>query len=254
MTGPLCLYESRLNDATPVASSTAAATATVTYNVLNLRDARPYSFWKPNAMPGTVTVDCGSAKTADYLLVYSHDLFTKGCTIEIRKSTDNFAANDVLVATSTPADNLPLLLLFTSTSSRYWRITVKTGTAPTLAIVMFGNRLEVPAAPREGFDPVGRNSVGQNNRAVKGYPLGRVIAYQEFRETLNYELLSWTWVRDSWGAAWTAWLQSEPWLYAWNPDTYPKETWLVLSDGSYNTPHKSGSYADLQVPVTGVFP
>lgn len=249
MTGPLILYESRLNDASPVASSTAAG-----FNVANLRDARPYSFWKPNAMPATVTVDCGSAKTADYLLVYAHDLFTKGCTIEIRKSTDNFAANDVLVATNTPADDKPLLVLFTSTSSRYWRIRVLTGTAPTIAIAMFGNRLEVPAGVMEGFDPVGRSSIAQYNRSVKGYPLGKVINYQEWKQTLKFELVSWTWVRTTWAAAWDAWLQSEPFIFSWNPDTYPKESYLVAADGAFSTPHKAGQYCDLQVPVTGVMP
>jgi len=248
-TGPLVLYESRLNDAVPVASTTAAG-----YNVLNLREARPYNFWKPTAMPATVTVDCASSKSADYLAVYGHDLFTQGCTIEIRKSTDNFAANDVLVATHTPADNKPILVLFTSTSSRYWRIRVLTGTAPTIAIAMFGVRLEIPAGVREGFDPIGRNSVGQYNRSVKGYALGKVINYQEWKENLRFELVSWTWVRTTWSAAWDAWLQSEPWLFAWHPDTYPKETYLVGADGPYSTPHKAGSLCDLDVAVTGVMP
>lgn len=248
-TGPLVLYESRLNDATPAASSTAAG-----YNVLNLRDARPYSFWKPSAMPATVTVDCGSSKAADYLAVYGHDLFSRGCTIEIRKSTDNFAANDVLVATHTPADNKPILVLFTSTSSRYWRIRVLTGTAPTIAIAMFGVRLEVPSGVREGFDPIGRNVIGQTNRAVKGHALGRVVNYAEWKETLRFELVSWTWVRTTWAAAWEAWLQSEPWLFAWHPDTYPKETYLVAADGAFGTPHKVGQLTDLEVAVTGVMP
>lgn len=248
MTGPLVLYENRLNDAVPVASTTAAG-----FSVLNLRDARPYTFWKPTANPSTVTVDCGSAKLADYLLVYGHNAGSTGCTVEIRKSTDNFAANDVLVATSTPIDDKPLLVLFTSASSRYWRVVFKTGTVPTVAMVLFGNRLEVPAGVKMGFDPLGRASIAQYNRSVKGYPLGKVINYQEWKETLNFELVSWTWARTTWGAAWDAWLQSEPWLFAWNADTYPKETYLVTAD-SYATPHKSGSLCDLSVPVVGVMP
>lgn len=249
MTGPLVLYESRLNDAVPVASSTAAG-----FDVLNLRDARPYTFWKPSAMPATVTVDCGSSKAADYLAVYGHDLFTRGCTIEVRKSTDNFGANDVLVDTHTPGDDKPITRLFNSTSSRYWRIRVLTGTAPTLAIAMLGNRLEVPSGTRTGIDPIGRAIRAQYNRSNAGHPLGKVIQFREWKETLFFELVSWTWARTTWQAAAEAWLESEPWLFAWNADTYPKETWLVSMEGQWSTPHRSGQLTDLSVPVTGVMP
>jgi hypothetical protein len=179
---------------------------------------------------------------------------TRGATIEVRKSTDNFAANDVRVATSTPTDDKPFVLLFTSTSSRYWRIRVLTGTAPTIAIAMLGAKLEIPAGVREGFDPVGRAVKAEYNRSNDGHPLGKVIRYREWKENLNFELVSWTWVRDTWKPAAEAWLESEPFLFCWHPDTYPKETWLVAMDGQWSTPHKAGSYCDLSVPVTGVLP
>lgn len=57
MSKPKFLYDSRFDDATPVASSTAAGD----FNVLNLRDWRPYTWWKPSAMPATVTVDRGTS-------------------------------------------------------------------------------------------------------------------------------------------------------------------------------------------------
>src|SRR3954464_7747325 len=103
MASPKFLYDNRFNDAVPVASTTAAGD----FNVLNLLDFRPYTWWKPTALPATVTIDSGSAKAADFAMIYGHDLFTQGATLEIRKSTDNFAANDVLVATKTPTSNDP---------------------------------------------------------------------------------------------------------------------------------------------------
>ncbi|HKQ24084.1 MAG TPA: hypothetical protein VJT81_06545 [Burkholderiales bacterium] len=249
-TGPLVLYENRLRDAVPVASSTAAG-----FDVLNLRDLRDYTFWKPSAIPATVTVDCLTSKSADYLAVYGHDLFTTGCTIEVRKSTDNFVANDVLVATHTPTDNQPILVMFTSTASRYWRIRVLTGTAPSIAIALVGIRLEIPAGVREGFDPIGRELVGQMNRSNAGRALGRVLNWRRWKTTLHFELVTWTWVRDTWKVAAEAWLESEPWLFCWHPDTYPKETrHISMDDAGWDTQHRAGSYCDLVVPVTGVMP
>lgn len=249
MTGPLALYESRLNDAAPVASSTAAG-----FDVLNLRDLRDFTFWKPTANPATVTVDCGSSKLADYLAVYGHNLGSTGCTIEVRRSTDNFGASDVLVDTHTPTDDKPILRLFTPVSSRYWRIRTLTGTVPTLAIALLGNRLEIPAGVMEGFDPLGRAVKATQNRSVKGRALGKVLDYRQWQESLKFELVTWAWVRATWQPAAEASLEVQPWLFSWNPDTYPKETYHVELDGSWSTPHKSGTYCDLQVPVTGLMP
>jgi hypothetical protein len=248
--GPLALYESRLRDAVPVASSTAAG-----FDVLNLRDLRDFTWWKPNALPATVTVDCGSAKSADYLSIYGHELGSKGCTVEVRKSTDNFVANDVLVDTHAPTDDKPILRLFTSTSSRYWRIRILNGTAPAIAIALLGLRLEFPVLGlQQGFDPLGNAIKSQTNRSIAGHALGKVLNYREWKAQLTFELVSWTWVRDTWKVAAEVWLDSEPWLFAWNPDSYPKETYHVVTDDKWDTPHRSGSFCALQVPVTGLIP
>jgi hypothetical protein len=47
---PKILYDNRFKDAAPVASSTAVGN----FNVLNMTDFRPYTWWKPTALPATV--------------------------------------------------------------------------------------------------------------------------------------------------------------------------------------------------------
>ena len=93
---PKFLHDNRLNDGTPVASTTAVGN----YNVLNLLDFRPFTWWKPTALPATVTIDSGVPRAADYALIYGHDLHDAQVAVEVRGSTDNFAASDVLLATS----------------------------------------------------------------------------------------------------------------------------------------------------------
>jgi len=248
--GPLALYENRLRDAVPVASTTAAG-----YDVLNLRDMRDFTWWKPTALPATVTVDCGSVKNVDYSSIYGHNLGSSGCTVEVRKSNDNFAANDVLVDTHAPADDKPILRTMASSGSRYWRYRFLNGVPPSLAIALFGVRLEFPVlGMQQEFDPLGNDIKAQYNRSVMGRGLGKVINYREWKAQLEFELVSWTWVRDTWKAAAEAWLDSEPWLFAWNPDTYPKETYHVVIDGKWDTPHRSGSICNLRVPVVGLIP
>ena len=245
---PRILYDNRLADAVPVASSTAAGD----FNALNLRDFKPFTWWKPAAMPATVTVDSGVAKAADYWLVWGHDLFTRGATIELRGSTNNFAGSDVLVDSVTPASDAPFARYFASASYRYWRLRVTGATAPALAVAAMGARLEVPSYLREGFDPRGRVPQGTLNRSVKGHPLSRMIEFEDWTETLNFELLTWAWIRATWEPAWAAWLRGNPFVFDWDAAGHPSEIRLVNATGGWKAPHRAGGYADLSLEVAGV--
>src|SRR5512139_4004284 len=179
---PKILHDNRLDDGTPAASSTAAGN----YNVLNLRDFRPYTWWKPTALPATVTVDCGSAKSVDYWAIYGHNLFTAGCTIELHGSTDNFAASDVTVDSYTPTSDDAFARQVASVSYRYWRLRITgAATMPSLALAALGQVLDIPAYLASGFDPIGRVLKGQYNRAELGHPLGRTVKFEEWSESLK---------------------------------------------------------------------
>jgi len=248
MSKPKFLYDSRLSDATPVASSTAAGD----YNVLNLRDWRPYTWWKPSAMPATVTVDCGSAKAADYALVYGHDLATKAAMIEIRGSTDNFGASDVLVASSTPASDAPLLLGWASVSYRYWRARVTGAAAPSLAIVASGAALEAPVYLDGSFSPIDRRVEGQTNRSENGHPLGRVVYFESWKEMVTLRNVSWTWARDTLVPAWKAHLRGSPFGFIWESALYPGDVLLVQSADRLGIPHRAGALCDVEMELEGV--
>ena len=243
---PKFLYDNRLNDATAVASTTASG------NVLNLSDYRSYSFWTPSAIPATVTVDCGAAASADYALIAHHNLFTQGCTIQIRASTDNFSASDVLIASSTPTDDKPVLLQFNSASYRYWRLSITAGSAPTIGACLIGEVLDIPASIASGFDPIGRTVKGQYNKTVEGHPIGRLIEFEEWAQSLTFQLITWAWLRDTFDNAWDAHLKSEPFYFAWNPTNYPKEVHHVTIEGKFSSPHLAGALANLTLAMRGL--
>lgn len=256
MAKPRFLYDSRLNDATPVASSTV-----VGFDALNLRDWRPYTWWQPVSMPATVTVDCGSPKAADFALLYSHNLGSKGATVEIHGSTDNFVGSDVTLASSTPADDSPLLLSFGSQSFRYWRLRVTGALAPSIAIAAIGAALESPVYLNDSFNPVDRVFDGQTNRSENGWPLGRIVNFEAWSTTISLLNVSWSWARNSFLPAWKAYLRGQPFGFIWDADLYPGDVRLVQvdqSDSSSNTglsiPHRSGSLCDVVFDVIGVAP
>ncbi|MFN7725146.1 MAG: hypothetical protein ACK5QH_08765 [Rubrivivax sp.] len=248
MAKPHIFYDNRLGDAAVVASSTASGFA-----ASNVADWRPYTWWRPTALPATLTVDCGSARAADYALVHGHTLFSAGCTLEVRGSTDNFGASNVLVASLTPTSDEPQLLLFNSASFRYWRLRITgAATMPALAIAAIGARLELPEWLGQPFDPLGRQIMGQSNRNERGQPLGRVVQFESWKEQIKLERVTWAWVRNVWLPAWRAHLRSSPFVLGWEVDLYPTDLKLVVAGDKFDTPHYSGSTCDLTFDVEAV--
>jgi hypothetical protein len=119
MSNSKILYDNRLRDAVPVGSTTAAGTL-----ARNVADARPYTWWKPTALPATLTVDCDTAKAADAACIVAHNLASMGCDVQIRGSTDGFSGSAVLVASVTPSTDGPVWQAFGSVSYRYWRLRI----------------------------------------------------------------------------------------------------------------------------------
>lgn len=430
---PVFLYDNRL------AATVAASTTATGYAAANVIDWRPYTWWKPTALPATLTQDCGAAAAADYALVYGHDLATHGCAIDIRGSTDNFVASNVLLDTHNAADSGAILRLFGSASYRYWRLrirprnallfseqfdnaawtkggasisanattapdgattadklvedtstgshtvlvnnfpviantthtfsayvkaaervsgridvsnggntsgfrayfnltdgTVSLGTAygtgtysgasiqdvgdgwyrvsvtgvvdssstttdlfllldnntdgssvsytgdgasgfyvwgaqfeesssastyfatgsahtmPSLAIAAIGAKLEPTTWLLQGFDPIGRTVESSTNRNANGQPLGRVIDYERWQQTITLQSVSWSWLRNTFEPAWESHLRSSPFGFCWEPDSYAAEVRLVVAGDKVDTPHRSGLLADLSIELSGV--
>ena len=247
MSAPRFYFNSRLDDGALVASTSAAG-----YAADNLLDWRPYTWWQPTALPATLTVDCGSAKAADYALVYAHTLGTDGCTLEVRGSTDNFSASNVLVDTVTPTSDAPILRHFAAVSYRYWRLRITgAATMPSLAIAAIGSRFELPGYLGLGFDPTARDVVAQSNVNANGQPLGKVIEYTRQSRTLQIRRVTWVWLRDTCLPAWRTHLRSSPFVFAWNAVHDPSNVVLVVAGDRLDTPHIPGGYADVSFEISG---
>lgn len=246
---PRIYYDNRLADATPVADSTAFG-----FDVLNLADFRPYTWWQPMSIPATVTVDSASVKDVNYWGLYGHNLSSVAVTVQLRGSTDNFVSSDVLVDSYTPTTNAAFIRTVATTSYRYWRLRFVGASTPSVAIACMGVSLTMPSYLDAGFDPTMRNPEGIFNRAVKGHPLGRTIEYEEWATSLRFDLVTWSWLRATWVPAWKAHLRDNPFLFAWDLDSYPAELFLLVAKDKYTSPHKHGQFADLLFDVVGVVP
>lgn len=244
---PRIFYDNRFAENVLDASTTASGN----YYAGNITDFRPYTFWKPTALPATVTVDCGSAKTADSAFIYGHDLFTQAATLEVRGSTDNFAASNVLVSTTTPTSDSPFVLIFASASFRYWRIRITGTTMPYLAIACVGNKLEHDGIMDIQHDPIGRTLEGITNTNDNGQPLGKSINFARWSQPITWRRVSWTWLRSTFIPAYNSWLRAYPFGWQWD-SSYDPAPLLVTMGDDLQTPHRELRLADVTFTINAV--
>jgi hypothetical protein len=175
MSGTYILYDSRFNDGTPTATNTATG-----YSVLNIKDYRSYTLWKATGS-GTLylTVDCSTAKAADTLGIFYHNLGTAAASVSVECSSDNFAADTtVALAGFNPSNDYAILKTFSSVTKRYWRLKIVTAAVtPQLAICLIGERITFPSGP---LAPLNKYTIGiesEIEHSKAGHILGTVVRY-----------------------------------------------------------------------------
>lgn len=244
---PKLLFDNRFGDATPTADSTASG-----YAAANVKDWRPYTWYKATAMPTNLYVDSGSAKTADAWAIVGHDLFSKGVTgVNLFGSNSAVYSPQTLIDSFVPSSDGPVFRSFATATWRYWRINITGASLPSLAIVAVGNALAMPRPLSRGFDPVGRTVQGTSNRSEKGHPLGRSVEFEDWSATLDFALLTPAWLRATWVPAWTAHLRSKPFVFCWDPGDHADEARLVTAGEAFRA-QTQGAYCSLSFEVSGI--
>ncbi|MBI4715845.1 MAG: hypothetical protein HY760_07920 [Nitrospirae bacterium] len=249
---PVILYDNRLADGTPTASSTASG-----YSPLNLSDWRTYTYWKPSGTaPQYVTVDCGSAKSADSLGIIGHDLYTQNAQIAVEASSDNFGADvTTVLAAFSPTSNKAIFKIFASISKRYWRLKIVSFTSqPFLAILAIGSRLTFEKFLSGSYDPQGEQIQASSERNTEGQLLGSVIHYVQRRLRPAWSGVSNSFITQTFLPAWDGHLsQMKPFFWIWNFGDDPDNVVLAAIPSDFELAIPYGSiYRSLTLEFVGV--
>jgi hypothetical protein len=101
-----------------------------------------------------VTFNLGSAKTAALMTLHGHNLGPGITSIELRHSTDNFSANDVLYARIAPLYKRAAMYAYVpgGISRQYWRVVFKgtNGSAIWIGEMTLSNPRVLLARPQQG--------------------------------------------------------------------------------------------------------
>ena len=144
---PTILYNNLFAQGTLAASSEA-----VGYPKENVISQNTVKYWRPTALPATISVDLDTVKSVDSFGIVAHDCGTKGNTILLQSSPDN--TTWTTRCTVVPTDNTTVLGLFTPVSARYWRLNISGGTVPSIAVVMLSARFNMPAGVKPPYTPM----------------------------------------------------------------------------------------------------
>lgn len=232
---PIILYDNRFLDAAVIQSTDTDPGGD--YDVRNIRDLRPYTFHKFTG-GGTkyYTVDCGAAKDADCLGVFSHNLGTVGAALSIESSTDNFGASNTqrLVPVS-PTTDLALLKPFTLGNDRYWRAKLVTASlAAKSAVVVLGKKLTVPGIPMGPFAPYRESVVSDTPQSELGTQIEANVKYYPIRIDAKFQYLDRTWLDNTFLPFWNNHMKKEKWFFfAWNLDDFPQHVFFVKRAKNY---------------------
>lgn len=228
---PVILYDNRFDDGTPTATDTADG-----YSPLNIRDGRPYTYHKFAAL-GTkyITVDCGTAKSADALGIYKHNLGTAAATVSVESSATGAWAGEQVerLAGFVPANDKGIIKLFTSASARYWRIKIVTASiAAMFAEVKLSVRLLWPYPPDTPFIPQHKSVKAESVDSKTGQPLGAVVYYKPLKVDAKFSMLLRSWVDTNYAPFYDNHASLKKFFFwAWDLDVYPNMVHFLRLSG-----------------------
>lgn len=234
---PVILADSRFLDGTPTATDTATG-----YDVLNIRDGKSFTSWK-GLSAGTkyITVDCGSAKSADCLGIFKHNLGTAAASVSV-ESSDNGVDWTQRLAPFTPANDKAILKTFTLATAQYKRIKIVTASvAAQIAECSLGVRITFPHPPNTPFIPASESVEVDVAKSKSGQRLEAIVRFVEWEVKPEWSYLSRTWLEANVQPFWRNWARYlKPFFWAWDMDVYPSEIlWGTVSEGYVYEPSVS---------------
>lgn len=216
-------YQSHARDATITASTTADA-----YLTRAPANGLTYQFWRPTELPAWWQADLGDIAEVNYIGIAAHTLGSSVCTYTLQYSADESLWLDA-TAGSIPANDRPIMELFSPTEARYWRLYIEgEGTMPIIGVIYIGKVLEMLRPIYAGHTPItlARQTTISTNASEAGQWLGRSIRRDGVATSASFRHLTAAWVRTELDPFIKS-ARLYPFFWAWRPQTYPNEIGYV---------------------------
>ena len=250
---PFILY-ANLADATG-ATLTASSTASG-YDVNNLKDRNPATFWKSTGSATEwIKVDLGAASSryVDAIGITGHNLWTQtvsGVTIEWSTDDVTYSSVGVFSFSQAPMDLMGDRTYLQGGSNsvagtpRYWRFTFTSCDGPIqIACLCAGEKLELPEYMDHGFDIDALTLSSRWHQSRGGLYVGGVVEHVKQHIDLKFgpAALARTWFETTGTPSWddfirNYWARGKPFWFKWGGESTSIATNSVPRSGWYCWP------------------
>jgi hypothetical protein len=216
-----CILRDSLFTTSTVLSASTTDPSDTAFNVVNVTDLRPYTFWRAGTSTGTkyITIDTGqTTSVADGFAIVGHNLSSASSVIAIQHSSDNFGTITT-ASTFTPTDNKAFGALFSSAVNRYWRVAIPQPTTvkPYIGVLFLGQKLTIPRAEGRTINPEAHRAISEGADSKTLQPLGVINRGKQRRLQVNITGLETTWINNTFVPEWDTYLSlSKPFIWHWN--------------------------------------
>ena len=190
------------------------------YPIENIKTGQTFEVFKSTVSAEIISIDLGVAQDIDYIGMVGKNIQTYG----LEYSLDGINYTQISLGSLT--DNIAIMGLFESTTARYWRILVGTGTTDTINIanVKLGQVLAMYRPIYGGHSPItlSRKTTYKPNMSEGGEFLGRTITRYGYTGSYNWQHLPATWYREAFDP-FVKHARTGTYYIAWRPETFPQE-------------------------------
>lgn len=223
----------------------------------NAYDWKQYDWWKQSAL-GTSWLRASfvSAKSADYMAVFGHNLADVGGSVKPQYSTDGGTIWLDADTATTPANGDTIFVSFTPVSAADWRCLVVTTTGQSIiAGIMIGEAMVLDRGLRSGFKPPTLSPIKKFKGAMSelGVNLGGTVKSAGIKGDIALKDVDPAWVRSDWIALIEHLNILRPAVFSWDYESNEDEACLIWVTKQISAPRYSSTlYMDVSLAFEGI--
>lgn len=210
-----------------------------------------YEYWRPAAMPATLTYQLGLMQIINAIGLGAHTLGSSGASVSAEYSADGGVTWQSIAITASPERNDAMLMLFNPVTANAVRLSFTGASTFSLSVVYIGKTLDMYRAMYSGQKPdtLSRNTTIKPNRSVRGALLGWSTIRNGYSVQWRWDLTPLDWYRQN-VDPFAVSAQTRPFFVAWNPVEAPEDCVLAWTTKDI-TPSISGRLNWVDFDVSG---
>ena len=114
------------------AATVTATSAEAVWPADSVQRENTFERWQPTSGNGSITIDNGTAKSADYIGIAVHTLGSSASTITVQYF--DLTSGWTTIETVSPLENSAIMAIFAEVTARYFRVIVAGSTAPQIGV------------------------------------------------------------------------------------------------------------------------